>query len=158
MKQFKFLFLVSLILVLFILNLLVKKNKMEGFSSTFNSLDNVDLMGDKIDELVDTEKETRLFCKILRHNKDNKEQNLKVLENRNKQFQEVIDKQNKMINEIKEKIISLKLDKNNHDFYKFNTDKNNKKDQNIKRQEIINMAKAKLIEGPKVNINVDNNY
>ena len=158
MKQFKFLFLVSLILILFILNLLVKKNKMEGFSSTFNSLDNVDLMGDKIDELVDTEKETRLFCKILRHNKDNKEQNLKVLENRNKQFQEVIDKQNKMINEIKEKIISLKLDKNNHDFYKFNTDKNNKKDQNIKRQEIINMAKAKLIEGPKVNINVDNNY
>ena len=158
MKQFKFLFLVSLILVLFILNLLVKKNKMEGFSSTFNSLDNVDLMGDKIDELVDTEKETRLFCKILRHNKDNKEQNLKVLENRNKQFQEVIDKQNKMINEIKEKIISLKLDKNNHDFYKFNTDKNNKKDQNIKRQEIINMAKTKLIEGPKVNINVDNNY
>lgn len=158
MKQFKLLFLVSLILILFILNLLVKKNKMEGFSSTFNSLDNVDLMGDKIDELVDTEKETRLFCKILRHNNDNKEQNLKVLENRNKQFQEEIDKQNKTINEIKEKIISLKLDKNNHDFYKFNTDKNNKKDENIKRQEIINMAKSKLIEGPKVNINVDNNY
>jgi hypothetical protein len=158
MKQFKLLFLVSLILILFILNLLVKKNKMEGFVSTFNSLDNVDLMGDKIDELVDTEKETRLFCKILRHNKDNKEQNLKVLENRNKQFQEVIDKQNKMINEIKEKIISLKLDKNNYDFYKFNTDKNNQKNENIKRQEIINMAKVKLIEGPKVNINVDNNY
>lgn len=158
MKQFKFLFLISLILILFILNLLLKKNKMEGFVSTFNSLDNVDLMGDKIDELVDTEKETRLFCKILRHNKDNKEQNLKVLENRNRQFQEVIDKQNKLINEIKEKIISLKLDKNNYDFYKFNTDKNNKKDENIKRQEIINMAKAKLIEGPKININVDNNY
>ena len=132
--------------------------KTEGFVSTFNSLENVDLMGNKIDELVDTEKETRLFCKILRHNKDNKSHNLKVLENRNRQFQDVIDKQNKMISDIKKKIISLKLDKNNKEIYKFNTEKNNKKEENIKRESIIDMAKNKLLEEPKVSINIGNNF
>ena len=158
MKQFKIIFLVSLIVILFILNLKVKNSKIEGFNSTFNSLENVDLMGDKIDELVDTEKETRLFCKILRHNKDNKGHNLKVLENRNRQFQDVIDKQNKMISDIKKKIISLKLDKNNKEIYQFNTGRNNKRDENIKRESIINMAKEKLKGGPKVSINVGNNF
>ena len=158
MKQFKIIFLLSLILILFILNLKIKNRKTEGFVSTFNSLENVDLMGDKIDELVDTEKETRLFCKILRHNKDNKSHNLKVLENRNRQFQDVIDKQNKMISDIKKKIISLKLDKNNKEIYTFNTKKNNKKEENIKRESIINMAKNKLLEEPKVSINIGNNF
>ena len=158
MKQFKIIFLLSLILILFILNLKIKNMKTEGFVSTFNSLENVDLMGNKIDELVDTEKETRLFCKILRHNKDNKSHNLKVLENRNRQFQDVIDKQNKMISDIKKKIISLKLDKNNKEIYKFNTEKNNKKEENIKRESIIDMAKNKLLEEPKVSINIGNNF
>ena len=158
MKQFKIIFLLSLILILFILNLKIKNMKTEGFVSTFNSLENVDLMGDKIDELVDTEKETRLFCKILRHNKDNKSHNLKVLENRNRQFQDVIDKQNKMISDIKKKIISLKLDKNNKEIYKFNTEKNNKKEENIKRESIIDKAKNKLLEEPKVSINIGNNF
>ena len=157
MKKVKCIVLLSLIFLLLISNLLFKKSKFEGFNSDFNSLQNINLMEDKIDELVDTEKETRLFCKILRHNKENKDQNLKILESRNKQFQEIIEKQNKMINDIKEKIISLKLDNNNKEFYKFNTDKNNKRDENIKRQKIINMAKDNLIEGPKVNIKVGSN-
>ena len=37
--------------------------KTEGFVSTFNSLENVDLMGDKIDELVDTKKKQDYFVK-----------------------------------------------------------------------------------------------
>ena len=63
-----------------------------------------------------------------------------------------------MISDIKKKIISLKLDKNNKEIYTFNTKKNNKKEENIKRECIINMAKNKLLEEPKVSINIGNNF
>ena len=146
------------IFIILLLFVLINMNNKEGFQSGFNSLEDVNLMTDKIDDLVDTEKETRLFCKILRHNKDNKEQNIKVLELRNKQFQEVIDKQNKMINDIKKKIIEIKLDKDNKEIYDFNNKKNDKIEGNKKREEIIKLAKNKLREGPQVNLSIGNNY
>ena len=146
------------IFIILLLFVLINMNNKEGFESGFNSLEDVNLMTDKIDDLVDTEKETRLFCKILRHNKDNKEQNIKVLELRNKQFQEVIDKQNKMINDIKKKIIEIKLDKDNKEIYDFNNKKNDKIEGNKKREELIKLAKNKLREGPQVNLSIGNNY
>ena len=99
-----------------------------------------------------------LIEKILRHNKDNKEQNIKVLELRNKQFQEIIDKQNKMISNIKNKIIEIKLDKDNKEIYYFNNKKNDKIEGNKKREELIKLAKNKLREGPQVNLSIGNNY
>ena len=149
---------VIVIIMIVLLFVFINMNNKEGFESGFNSLEDVNLMTDKIDDLVDTEKETRLFCKILRHNKDNKEQNIKVLELRNKQFQEVIDKQNKMINDIKKKIIELKLDKDNKEIYDFNNKKNDKIEGNKKREELIKLAKNKLREGPQVNLSIGNNY
>ena len=149
---------VIVIIMIVLLFVFINMNNKEGFESGFNSLEDVNLMTDKIDDLVDTEKETRLFCKILRHNKDNKEQNIKVLELRNKQFQEVIDKQNKMINDIKKKIIELKLDKDNKEIYDFNNKKNNKIEGNKNREKIIELAKNKLKQGPEVNLSIGNNY
>ena len=45
-------------------------------------------MADKIDNLVEQEQETRTFCKLLRHDSSNREQLEKVMEYRNKQFED----------------------------------------------------------------------
>lgn len=152
--------LITIIILLIVIFIFIRNNnnRKEGFESNFNSLENVDLMNEKIDNLVDTEKETRLFCKILRNDKSSKEQNIKILEMRNKQFQEIIDKQNKMINDIKKKIIEIKLDKDNKEIYDFNNTKNNKIEGNKKREELINIAKSKLKEGSQVNLSIGNNF
>lgn len=122
-----------------------------------NALDNVSSMEDKLEDMVDTEKETRTFCKLLRHDRTNEEQMTKMLEYRNKQFENNMKKQNKSISQIKKKIIEIKLGKNNTEFMKFNTGRNKKREEYEKRQKIIKAAKKMIKRPPMVNLTFQNN-
>ena len=62
-----------------------------------------------------------------------------------------------MINDIKNKLINLKLDKVDNDFIKFNNNKNNKQLSLLKRHKQINNAKEKLNKSPIVNFNITKN-
>ena len=121
------------------------------------ALDNVDSMEDKLDDMVDTERETRTFCKLLRHDKTNEEQMTKMLAYRNKQFEDNLKKQNKNISQIKKKIIEIKLAKNNSEFMKFNTGRNKKREEYEKRKKIIEAAKKMIKRPPGVNLTFQNN-
>lgn len=122
-----------------------------------NALDRVDEMSDKIDDLVVQEQETRTFCKLLRHDSSNKEQLEKVMEFRNKQFEDNWKKQNKMLSEIKKKIIEVRLGKNDKDFADFNTDRNKKREEYEKRKKIMETAKKMIKKPPVVNLTFQNN-
>lgn len=122
-----------------------------------NALDRVDEMSDKIDDLVVQEQETRTFCKLLRHDSSNKEQLEKVMEFRNKQFEDNWKKQNKMLSEIKKKIIEVRLGKNDKDFSDFNTDRNKKREEYEKRKKIMETAKKMIKKPPVVNLTFQNN-
>ena len=138
--------------------------KTEGFVDSKNntgeendSLDKVDSMNQKLDDLVDKEKETRTFCKLLRHDSSNKAQVDKLIEHRNKQFEENWRKQNKMLSQIKKKIIEVKSGKTDADFMKFNTDRNKKREEMEKRKKLVEVAKKMIKRPPIVNLTFQNN-
>lgn len=157
--------LILLLLILLMLNIVFFKNtanKIEMFSSAStkldpNALDRVDEMADKIDTLVEQEQETRTFCKLLRHDSGNREQLEKVMEYRNKQFEDNWKKQNKMLSEIKKKIIEVRLGKNDKEFAEFNTDRNKKRQEYEKRKKIMETAKKMIKKSPVVNLTFQNN-
>jgi len=62
-----------------------------------------------------------------------------------------------MINDIKKKIINLKLDKVDSDFINYNENKNNKKNSFTQRKIQIERAKNILKKPPVVNLNINNN-
>ena len=123
-----------------------------------DNLENIDLMVNKIDDLVDQETETRMFCKLLRANNSPKEQLQTILDYRNKSFKDNLDKQNSTISEIKKKIIEYNLDKNNKKIIDFNNDRNKKEKGNIIRQNIMENAKDIIKQAPYINIKLNNNY
>ena len=122
------------------------------------NLDNIDIMSKKIDELTDNEKETRMFCKILRHDSNVKDQAEKIIESRNRQFQENLNKQNKMLCQIKSKIVNYKLNKDNKEFSEFNTKKNKERETKKIRQKIMEASQKLIRKGPVVNLKINNNY
>jgi hypothetical protein len=127
-------------------------NNLEKFK---DSLDNIDGMEKKMDEMSELETETRMFCKILRHSED-KVQLQDLLSSRNTQFQDNWQKQNKMINNIKKKFIKLKLEKDGKNFIEYNDNRNDKTEQMEKRKQILNKAKD-LAESPyNLNVNINN--
>ena len=142
-----------LLLVILLYKIVENRNIKEHFIDT---LDNVDIMSDKIDNIIENEKETRLFCKIIR-NSSNKDLNQKILKQKQKLFNYNLKKQNDKISEIKKKIINFRLNKNNKDFIDFNINKNSKLQENKKRKKIIDIAKEKIRQKPELNINMEHN-
>lgn len=120
-------------------------------------LDKVNSMNEKLDDLVDKEKETRTFCKLLRHDNSNQEQMTKLMEHRNKQFEDSWKKQNKMLSQIKKKIIEIKTSKNDKEFMKFNTGRNKKRLEYEKRKKLLEVAKKMIKRPPAVNLTFQNN-
>lgn len=151
----KLLIIVVLLLVLIWLTYNKYLDKYEFFE---DNLENVDLMNDKIDNLVEQEQEARMFCKLLRANNSPKEQLQTILEHRNKNFKQTIDKQNNTISEIKKKIINFNLNKNDKKFMEFNNSRNRKDKGNLIRKNIINNAKNIIKQAPYINLSVNNNY
>ena len=152
--------LIVLLLIFLILNTVTgnKENfTAENPSLDPSALDRVDDMSVKINSLVEQEQETRTFCKLLRHDSSNREQIEKVMEHRNKQFEDNWKKQNKMLSEIKKKIIEVRLGKNDKDFSKFNTDRNKKREEYEKRKKIMETAKKMIKKPPVVNLTFQNN-
>jgi hypothetical protein len=142
------------IIGLILLYFIISRKNIEKF---YDSLNGVDAMDRKMDQLADQEKETRAFCKILRHDNSNKEQMTRLLELRNKQFSDSLKKQNQTISDIKRKIINAKLDKNNKEFIDINSDRNRKVEGNDMRKKIMEDVK-KLIKGkPQIFLTVKNN-
>lgn len=141
--------LILIILLFCVNNFFLRENFKDG-------LDNVDAMSKKMDEMTETEKETRMFCKLLRHDED-REQLKDLLESRNQEFQDNWQKQNKMISDIKKKFIKLRLEKDGRNFKDFNDKRNNRLDENIKRKEVIKQAK-KIAQSPyNLAVNINNN-
>lgn len=121
------------------------------------NLDNIDIMTKKIDEMTEDEKETRMFCKILRHDTNNN-QIEKIIESRNTQFQDSLDKQNKLLCQIKSKIVNYKLNKDNKEFSEFNTKKNKEREAKKVRKNIIDASQKLIRKGPVVNLKINDNY
>lgn len=148
---------VKYILILFLILILIINTfyiyQKENFT---NSLKNVDLMNKKIDDVVDYEKESRLFCKIIRNN-DKINLSRKKLENAQNNFEKNLKSQNDKISQIKKKIIEFKLNKNNKKFIDFNIKKNKRIEENKKRKIIIQNAKNILRKKPELNINMKYN-
>lgn len=148
---------VKYILILFLILILIINSfytyQKENFT---NSLKNVDLMNQKIDDVVDYEKESRLFCKIIRNN-DKINLSRKKLENTQKNFEKNLKSQNDKISQIKKKIIEFKLNKNNKKFINFNIKKNKRIEENKKRRIIIENAKNRLRKKPALNLNMKYN-
>ena len=144
----KYILIFFLILILVVINF--NESKKENFT---DSLKNVDLMNKKMDDVIDYEKETRLFCKIIR-NSDKINLSKKKLENTQKVFDKHLRKQKDKISDIKKKIIELKLNKNNKKFIDFNINRNKNTEENKKRKLIIRNAKNILKKEPQLNINM----
>lgn len=143
---------IFIIVVLFFIYFYRKENNREHFIDNIN----IDSMNKKINDLEEKEKETRMFCKLLRH-KDKKDEMDYMIQNSNMKFQDNWDKQNQMISDIKKKIINLKLDKVDKDFIDFNNKKNNTNVSNQLRKRQIEAAKKKL-NGPRsLNLTLNNN-
>ena len=153
-KKMRIVSIVILIIVLLGNCIWEGNKKQENFN---DMLEKIDLMDDKLDSLVDQEKETRTFCKLLRHDSSNKEHIQKVLEQRNIQFNNNWKKQNKMLADIKKKIIDVRLGKNNTDFSKFNDSRNYRREANQKRGKIMDAAKKMIRQKPAINLTIDNN-
>jgi hypothetical protein len=149
---------IIVIIILSIVLFWITYNKYLKIEFFQDNLENVDLMDEKMDDLIEKEEETRMFCKLLRANNSPKKQLQTILEHRNKNFKQTIDKQNNTISEIKQKIIKYNLDKNNKEFMDFNTERNRKDMGNKLRQNIINNAKDIIKQGPYINLSVNNNY
>ena len=152
----------AMLLIIFINNCMLSKESFENSLGTQKSppddaLDKVNSMNDKLDDLVEKEKETRTFCKLLRHDSSNQEQINKLIEHRNKQFEENWKKQNKMLSQIKKKIIEVKSGKNDKDFAEFNTGRNKKRMEYEKRKKLLEVAKKMIKRPPAVNLTFQNN-
>mgnify|MGYP001464453848 CR=1 FL=1 len=122
-----------------------------------NFIDNIEGMEKTLNNLEEKEKETRMFCKILR-NKESQDEIDYVLESNKIKFQNELDKQNKTINDLKKKIINLKLDKVDKEFIDFNNKKNEKDKSLEKRSRQIDYAKKILKEPKMVNLKINNNF
>lgn len=121
-----------------------------------DSLDDVDAMDKKMEEISDLEKETRMFCKLLRHDED-RAQMQDLLNSRNQQFQDNWKKQNKLIGDIKKKFIKLRIEKDGRNFIDFNDSRNDKTEEMNKRKQLVEKAKE-IAESPyKLNLNINNN-
>tara|TARA_B100000795_G_C22757952_1_gene422330 strand:- start:190 stop:651 length:462 start_codon:yes stop_codon:yes gene_type:complete len=142
------------LIIFFLMALLIVNNY--GVAENFkDNLDNIDGMDKKMDEMNDIEKETRMFCKILRHDED-KVQLKDLLNERNQQFQDNWQKQNKTINDIKNKFIKLRLEKDGRNLVEYNDNRNNKKEQMVKRNKVLKKAKE-IAESPyNLNVNINN--
>lgn len=144
------------VIIVVLLILLLCLNRFFVRENFKDSLDAVDSMNKKMDKMTEVEEETRMFCKLLRHD-DTTEQMKDLLESRNQQFQENWKKQNKIISDIKKKFIKLRLEKDGRNFVEFNGDRNKKLDENLKRKAIIEKAKQVAEEPYNFNLNVNNN-
>ena len=140
-----------------VLGIILMVNCLVSKREHFDALDNINSMNSKLDSLMEQEKETRTFCKLLRHDSGNKEQLKKMMEYRNTQFNNNWKKQNKMLADIKKKIIGIKLGKNNKDFTEFNTGRNKSNSALQKRKDIIKAAKNMIKKPPTLNLTVQNN-
>ena len=147
---------IIILIIILSLGLLIncQWNSTENFQ---DMLDKVNSMEEKIDSLVDQEKETRTFCKLLHHDSSNQEQLKKIMEHRNREFEANWKKQNKMLSDIKKKIIDVRLGKNNKEFADFNTGRNKERQANLKRKEIMESAKKMIKQKPALNLTIDNN-
>lgn len=141
------------ITVIFFL-ILFRNEILEKSNLNIEKLGNISDIENKLDTLEEQEQETRMFCKILR----NKEKNQldKVVENTNIKFDTEWKKQNELINQIKKKIINIKLDKIEKDFMEFNNKKNNKSESFKKRQMLIEKTKEHLRKPRMLNLKVNN--
>jgi hypothetical protein len=144
------------IVIMILIILLLCLNKFFIRENFKNSLDEVDSMNKKMDDMTSTEEETRMFCKLLRHD-DTSEQMKDLLESRNQQYQNNWKKQNKLISDIKNKFIKLRLEKDGRNFVEFNDTRNDKLDENIKRKTLIEKAKIISDEPYSFNLNINNN-
>tara|TARA_B100000123_G_C25650544_1_gene392996 strand:+ start:418 stop:894 length:477 start_codon:yes stop_codon:yes gene_type:complete len=154
-KNFKKEIIVLIIIILLFTFLVLFRYKLrENFKDV---LENVDLMEDKLGSLVDQEVETRTFCKLLRHDSNIKQPMNKILEQRNIQFNNNWKKQNRLLSDIKKKIIEMKLGDNNSKFAEFNTERNRKTLGNINRKKLMENAKSMIRKKPEINFTVDNN-
>lgn len=140
---------ISVILLLTLILHTIFRNKKENFT---DNLDKLDSMNDKLDALVDQETETRTFCKLLRHDSNYQEPLEKIMKHRNQQFQNNWKKQNKMLADIKKKIIGIKLGNDSQEFSKFNTDRNKQRQEFNKRKQIIQDAKNLITSKPQINV------
>ena len=142
------------LVVLFLLVLLVINNlyRIENFA---DGLDNIDGMEKKMNQMDEIEQETRMFCKILRHDED-RVQLQDLLNARNKDFQKNWQKQNKMINDIKKKFIKLRLEKDGRNFIDFNDGRNERTEEMDKRKQILNKAKEVAQSPYNLNVNINN--
>lgn len=146
---------IGLLSLIILIPLLVCKNaETENFQ---DMLEKVDAMGDKLGSLVDQEVETRTFCKLLRHDSNFKEPMQKLLEQRNIEYNKNWKKQNRMLADIKKKIIEMKLGKNNQKFATFNSKRNKDKEANRKRKILMEKAQNMIKQKPVINFTVDNN-
>ena len=143
-------------LVILALAILLLANSFYRTEHFKDSLDDVDAMDKKMEEISDLEKETRMFCKLLRHDED-RVQMQDLLNSRNLQFQDNWKKQNKLIGDIKKKFIKLRLEKDGRNFMEFNDNRNDKIEEMKKRKQLIKKAKE-VAESPyKLNLNINNN-
>ena len=143
---------VLVILFLFVILVINNIYKVENFST---GLDNIEGMEKKMNQMDDLEKETRMFCKILRHDED-KVQLKDLLDARNKEFQNNWKKQNKMISDIKKKFIKLRLEKDGRNFINFNDTRNLTNEEMYKRKQIIEKSKEVANSPYKLNLNINN--
>lgn len=146
--------LLILFLTVILLIHLIKKTK--PVNNYENFISNIDGMEEKMKQLEEKEKETRMFCKILRHKEKQDEMDY-MIENTNAKFQNELDKQNRLINKLKKTIINLKLDKVDNEFIKFNESKNAKEKSFILRQKLIEQGKNKLRLPRVLNLKINNN-
>ena len=146
--------LLILFLTVILLIHLIKKTK--PVNNYENFISNIDGMEEKMKQLEEKEKETRMFCKILRHKEKQDEMDY-MIENTNAKFQNELDKQNRLINKLKKTIINLKLDKVDNEFIKFNESKNAKDKSFILRQKLIEQGKNKLRLPRVLNLKINNN-
>lgn len=143
-------------LVIVALTILLLVNSFYRTEHFKDSLDDVDAMDKKMEEISDLEKETRMFCKLLRHDED-RVQMQDLLNSRNQQFQDNWKKQNKLIGDIKKKFIKLRLEKDGRNFMEFNDNRNDKTEEMKKRKQLVERAKE-IAESPyKLNLNINNN-
>lgn len=121
-----------------------------------DSLDEVDGMNKKMDDMTEMEEETRMFCKLLRHDED-RVQLQELLNSRNQQFQDNWKKQNKIISDIKKKFIKLRLEKDGRNLVEYNSNKNKKSEEMKKRKVVLEKAKE-VAESPyNLSVNINNN-
>ena len=114
-------------------------------------------MEQKMKSLEEKEQETRMFCKLLRHDSNFKEPMKKLLEQRNIEYNKNWKKQNRMLADIKKKIIEMKLGKDNQNFATFNSNRNKDKEANRKRKILMDKAMNMIKQKPVINFTVDNN-